>query len=394
MTPEELQGVENRVERLSKLGIYTAASLKKAIEHQARQTFVIDDLLRSRSVNLLVGDSGLGKTPLAMQMALCVAAGTPFFGWKVRQGPVLYCDAESGQPEFYETLQILSRTLGLSEPPPDFHVWSPYWEAESLVRPEGGYGSHQDVMLSRVREANASFVIIDPFRAFFPGAEAKNSDAALAIDAMKRLRSVTWLIIHHRRKTDIGFTPDLVDDHSAWFQQVAGAHALVNHTDTRLGVIPHPGQADLLLAGFVRRTGKLAPLDLLRVFDEEGTATGYRLSKGVEYLNATDRKVFESLSSRFRFRDVEVAQGGNSPSNADRLLKKCIQLELIRKDGVVYAKRTPDDGVHGSNGVNEPGNSIYSTDSMPGGPTGNVAEQPTHPLQTGLRGQDVADGLV
>ena len=42
-----------------------------------------EGLIRNQSVNLLVGDSGLGKTPLGIQLGVCVAAGLSFLGLQV-----------------------------------------------------------------------------------------------------------------------------------------------------------------------------------------------------------------------------------------------------------------------------------------------------------------------
>src|SRR5687768_8522127 len=95
------EGQSNR--ELLKLGIFTSATLEESIKRDARKPFLIEGLLGRGSVNLLVGDSGLGKTPLSAQIGMCVAAGLPVFGRSVQQGPVLYCDAESGKHDFYET---------------------------------------------------------------------------------------------------------------------------------------------------------------------------------------------------------------------------------------------------------------------------------------------------
>src|SRR5258708_2625012 len=80
-----------REHRLLKRVIFKARTLEEGVSKQERQPYLVDDLLRARSVNLLVGDSGLGKTPLGIQLGICVAAGVPFLGLRVPQsGPVLY----------------------------------------------------------------------------------------------------------------------------------------------------------------------------------------------------------------------------------------------------------------------------------------------------------------
>src|SRR2546430_552041 len=46
---------------------------------------------------VLYGESGSGKTFLALHLALCVAAGTEFFGHRVRRAGVVYIAAEAGR---------------------------------------------------------------------------------------------------------------------------------------------------------------------------------------------------------------------------------------------------------------------------------------------------------
>ena len=97
-------------------------------------------------------------------------------------------------------------------------------------------------------------------------------------------------------------------------------------------------EADLLLAGFMRGTGPIAPLDVARVSDVGGNPIRYKLLVGIEQLNGDDRVVFESLGTRFRFKDVRTALGGTSDSNASRFVKKCCTLQIVKKDGLEYVK--------------------------------------------------------
>ena len=70
-----------------------------------------------QSISILVGDSGLGKTPLAVQLGLSIAGAESFLGRRVRQGRVLYCDAESGIRPFRDMLKVISAHLGFAVKP-------------------------------------------------------------------------------------------------------------------------------------------------------------------------------------------------------------------------------------------------------------------------------------
>jgi hypothetical protein len=302
----------------------------------ARREFRIEDLLLDRSVNILVGDSGLGKTPFGIQAGLCVASGTPFLGQAVVQGPVLYCDAESNMKDFIELVQRISRFLGLSDIPSNFEIWSPNWDPSI-----GDDDTSAKLLLKRVAAVKPAFVIVDPLRSIWPDAEVKTSDAMAMIHAQRRLTSrvgCTFLNNHHRRKPDYKNPVHLLTGKHRWFEEAAGARALVNNTDTRLGVVDdeQPG-ADLSLAGFMRSTGWLGARHLIREY-QEGEPVGYRLLHGVDLLSDAFQAAFLKLSPRFRFKDAAQALGGNSGSNTANFLKACVAAGIAKHDGSEYVK--------------------------------------------------------
>jgi hypothetical protein len=328
-------GESRRREKLRGLGIYVPPMLEEMRQTQAAQPYLVDGLLRTGSINLLVGDSGLGKTPLAVQIGVSVASGVPLFGLAVQKGSVLYCDAESDVTGFCEVLVAISEYLGLAEPPLDFYVWSPNWDESS--------GAAWDKELTkRVSTVKPLLVIADPLRMFWPDAESKNTDAAAAIASLRELsksNGTTWLLSHHRRKVNQNVPQvDLEENPHAWFQETAGAHALINQSDTRLGVVPGTGQADLVVGGFRRGAGPITPLHLARATKDDGQPIGYRLLVGAEQLRQEDRAIFRKLGSTFRFKDVADAVGGTSGSNAKRVLDLFVSLALVQKKGKTYRK--------------------------------------------------------
>jgi hypothetical protein len=66
--------------RLRQLGIYLPPTLEEARKAQAAQSYLVEGLLRTGSVNLLVGDSGLGKTPLGIQLGVLSPVASLFSG--------------------------------------------------------------------------------------------------------------------------------------------------------------------------------------------------------------------------------------------------------------------------------------------------------------------------
>src|SRR5204863_9706555 len=74
-TPADNFDAEHR-QTFGHLGIYTVDTLEQFVRRDARKPFIIDGIIRPHHIHLLVGDSGLGKTPLAIQLGICVASGT------------------------------------------------------------------------------------------------------------------------------------------------------------------------------------------------------------------------------------------------------------------------------------------------------------------------------
>jgi hypothetical protein len=58
---------------------------------------LVKGLLDREQTSLILGETGSGKTFLALDLGLHVAAGLPWFGRKVTAGPVIYIAAEAGR---------------------------------------------------------------------------------------------------------------------------------------------------------------------------------------------------------------------------------------------------------------------------------------------------------
>jgi AAA domain len=295
--------------------------------------WIVDKLVIHETINLLVGDSGIGKTPFAMTLGIAVAAGVPFLGRATDPGRVLYCDAESRPHQSERQIETISTSLGLAAPPANFYVYGPYFKA-------GARGvDPTERMLDLVRELKPSLIIVDTMRAFWTDADTKSDIAAKLIKTVKTVGG-TWLITHHPRKVSREFAPaDLATDPNGWMQEAAGSRALINHTDSRLGVIKG-GTADILIGGFVRCEGNLVPIQLKRVYDlTTGEPLNYELATGVDFLTDKHKAVFSTLPSLFHFKDVVAAFGGKSASSAARFIQQCKDVKVIESIGKAYAKK-------------------------------------------------------
>src|SRR6476620_401851 len=82
------------------------------------QRFVLEPILARDTAGLIYGAPGVGKSFLALGLALAAAGGGSFLGWTApRPRNVLYLDGEMSR-------EAVSRRLRLFGPPlPSLHLW-------------------------------------------------------------------------------------------------------------------------------------------------------------------------------------------------------------------------------------------------------------------------------
>jgi hypothetical protein len=148
---------------------------------------IVEGLIPENSVNILVGDSGLGKTPFVVQLAVCIALGADFLGQKTVQKKVMMVD--------YENAEALADVVGQIcehlKLPSDF-VMDPKWFR--IVQ-----NVDASEVLKLVQEFKPDFVVVDSLRGFCPTADTKNETASKLITELQS-RKASFLLMHHVRK--------------------------------------------------------------------------------------------------------------------------------------------------------------------------------------------------
>jgi hypothetical protein len=309
-------------------------------------SYVIEDLFPARSIGIVVGDSGFGKSPLLYQAGICVAAGVPFLGQAVSQGKVLYLDYENGLQDSLEMTRRLSSHLGLEAVPAEFTMWH-YNDCSS------DYSKEDHTIFDMIKALRPRLTIIDSLSAYCPEAEDKNSAVTPVFQGFRRaIRDfeTTIVVVHHIKKPSNkpSEQPTPLDecDPKEWLFQTRGARALINSSDVRLAVgmpgvsgglrnTQHaPGdRLALVLRGFGRIRGEIGPLFIARVHDEEHEPLGYRHLRGVDLLFNDDQEAaFERLPPSFTTGEAERIYERGSQATSD-FLNKCIRSKLLRKVG-------------------------------------------------------------
>ena len=157
--------------------------------------YLVEDFIEEKGFNVLFGPTGGGKSFLALDWSLCVASGLPFYGQKVRQGPVVYIAAE-GVSGYYSRAQAwcLSRAV---EDVPDFRL---YPEAVNFFTDETAAFE----AAVRALETPPSLIVIDTMaRCLTGGDENSARDVGLFIDNAGQLANKfgsALLTVHHTGK--------------------------------------------------------------------------------------------------------------------------------------------------------------------------------------------------
>ena len=322
-------------DRLEKLGLITHDKLKKIAS--GRRRYLVDELLLAPSINILAGDSGLGKSALAAQLGMCIATGKDFFGHKITEpGTVIYCDAESTPDMMLEMQEQLADFVGVDKPPEDFIFWNPNWNVDNKTI----VVSHNKVQLYNIVKAmKPKLVILDSLRNFYPLAIKEQEHAATMIKEMRKYGGETdtsFLMIHHLRKKNkeeraSGQRATVKNDVLLWLEEAAGSLALINNTDTRLGWERDVAFDEYYLGGFLRVYGALGPYKISRELDEEGDPMGYRMCTPVEQLPQQDQVTYEQIpaETEFTFKFL-VDQLKKGKSASSRFIRRAMRLKLIR----------------------------------------------------------------
>jgi DNA-binding transcriptional ArsR family regulator len=302
---------------------------------------IVKGMLPSRSVNIIGGDSGLGKSPLLCQLAVCVAAGLPFLGHEVRQGKVLIADYENDYA-LSGMLHSVAKAVRADEQAIEDNL---------LILARG----ERFEVIEEVRRSNARLVIVDSLRGFDSMAEGKSENTSRLISDLQDV-DTCWLLIHHLRKQKADSPrPDLNESDTpllTWLENLSGHRSLVNQTFTRMGIDKSDrNSADLVLRGYFKGKGEFGPFHLERIYDDAGEPIGFAQLAGVGLLSVnqkTELRKIRAAADGKALSFAELTEILGAKSSASRLLSACRSAGLVSIEGEGRGKRyrfpAPDEG--------------------------------------------------
>lgn len=158
--------------------------------------YLVKNWLSSGGLSVLFGPSNAGKTFVALGIAMHVAAGEPWMGCKVNQGPVFYIAAEGGAG-------VLNRLAA-------FKLENPHMAGAPFTLLPIGVDLHASgdakIIASLLSEAKPVLIVVDTLaRSIGEGDENTAKDTAMFVrncDLMRELTGAHVMIIHHTGKDE------------------------------------------------------------------------------------------------------------------------------------------------------------------------------------------------
>lgn len=193
------QDTPGKTPRATAFETFTAASL--AGKPIPPQEWLARDLIPAGQPVLLSGDGGLGKSLLALQLAVAVASGGRWLGQFTATGPALYLSAEDETAELHRRLTRITDDIGKLD---RLHL-APMAELDPLLVTPGERGrlnttALYDAVAARVKEIRPALVVLDSNADFFGGNEVVRSEVRWFIGQLRKLchsTGCTVLILSH-----------------------------------------------------------------------------------------------------------------------------------------------------------------------------------------------------
>jgi archaellum biogenesis ATPase FlaH len=322
----EIDKVKAEIEAIEaldkKAGVSLSGSLRTGSQLQAldlKVDWVIDKLIPERSITLLHGRGGVGKTWLCLRIAQAITEGREFFSLQTKVCPVVYIDLENSLPLLIDRIRSLNIRDVL------------FWHLSADLRPPK-LDSENYIQYKELPPG--SLLIFDTLRAAHDGDENSSRDMSLVMGHLKELRELgfTILLNHHTAKanerTYKGSTAisDLSD-------HALSLHRVKRSTFEEIDDDLAPGPGDFFWFGTREKT-RYSPFHLFLTFDLD--AGGFILAEDpdrdnldaiAEFIKTADHSLNQTEISSYIRSELEVRKRMNI-------------LSLLRKgEGTLWTSR-------------------------------------------------------
>ena len=300
----------SNVESLS--GIFSAADLQK--QEFPPINWVVPGVL-PEGLTILAGKPKVGKSWLALDMALAVAGGGSVLGRECEPGPALYLALEDNQRRLQRRLSRIEPQLSWPSTL-EFNTRLPRLDQGGLLT-ISEWGKSRD---------GAKLVIVDTLAVVRPQGKAPDtmhtSDYS-ALRGLHQLASNTGLaimVVHHLRKAD-------AEDP---FDTVSGSTGLTGAADTTLILTRRDSDSGVILYG---RGRDLEEFETGLEFDRH-TCRWRDLGDPVEaFASDTRTAIFEAVRAGKTAAKAIISETGINADNVYQTLRRMVRVGDLKNDG-------------------------------------------------------------
>jgi len=343
---ESLRMLANKAPLFDPQAALTGGTLAELMNKDIEPIRWVVNQLLPEGLTMLAGKPKLGKSWLALLLALSVCGAQDALGYGCVGGEILYIALEDGERRLQDRVRILGAdNLG-------HHLRRFHYRTEWRSMNQDGL---EDLEVWMASHPDTRLIVIDTYgkmRGDLAGKDRYSEEYTLlgALQTFATRHRVAVLLVHHLRK-------QAADD---WLEQLSGSQAVTGAADTLLGLFRERGQMDATLRLVSRDADEF---DLALRFDNGlwesmGDATHYRISvERSEILEA-----IESLGGEATVSDIaELVE--KTRANTSKMLV------ALDGDGLVRRIR------RGTYSLSNPVDSVVSVDTTP-------TTQPTETTET------------
>ena len=286
--------------------------------------WLVKDLIPARHATNLYGDSGTGKSLIALYLALCVIEGIPFLNFPTtKRGKVLYLDLELDAEIHTLRWWAIARGAGYETPPKGLRY----------VRWTQGLIGHEGELWELIEQEQPALLIVDSFGK--ATGKPLDPDLAIALYNLFDALPVPVLVIDHTAKPNPEIPAESAREYGTVYKRHYARSAI--QVDLQGSERGHIG---VILRHQKSNFGRLAPeIPLTLAFlEEDGVMLEVRLQYGGQAVQANAElfgrrgEVVRFLTERQEATPKEIVEGTEIPQGSVYRL-----LAQLERDGVIEA---------------------------------------------------------
>jgi DNA-binding transcriptional ArsR family regulator len=294
--------------------------------------WLVKDLIPARHATNLYGDSGTGKSLIALYLALCVIEGIPFLNFPTtKRGKVLYLDLELDAEIHTLRWWAIARGAGYTTPPKGLRY----------VRWTQGLIGHEQALWELIEQEQPALLIVDSFGK--ATGKPLDPDLAIALYNLFDALPVPVLVIDHTAKPNPEIPAESAREYGTVYKRHYARSAI--QVDLQGSERGHIG---VVLRHQKSNFGRLAPeIPLTLAFlEEDGVLLEVRLQYGGQAVQSNAElfgrrgEVVRFLSENGEATQKQIAEGIDlSQGRVSIYLKQLIADGIVEEVPDTYPKR-------------------------------------------------------